>query len=99
LTNSDRYYNATAEVELEFAYQYLTPSDEVCPELRNFTGTFKYDAVLSVLERGTWNNGNNSVIFWLTLMPQTSPPFNVSSLPQDFIWKSPNISIPIYSVE
>ncbi|GKU04923.1 hypothetical protein FLAG1_07660 [Fusarium langsethiae] len=93
------YYNATAEVDVEFAYQYLTPSDEVCTELRNFTTTFKYDAILSVLERGTWNGGNNSVIFWLTLMPQTSSPFNVSSLPQDFMYKSSNLSFPIYSAD
>ncbi|CEI62394.1 hypothetical protein FVEN_g4939 [Fusarium venenatum] len=93
------YYNATAEVDVEFAYQYLTPSDEVCPELRNFTSTFKYDAILSVLERGTWNGGNNSVIFWLTLMPQTSSPFNVSSLPQNFMYEKDNLSIPIYSAD
>ncbi|KAM0542824.1 hypothetical protein ACHAO7_009765 [Fusarium culmorum] len=91
------YYNATAEVDVEFAYQYLTPSDEVCPELRNFTTTFKYDAILSVLESGAWNSGNNSVIFWLTLLPQTSSPFNVSSLPQDFMYKENNLSFPIFS--
>ncbi|CAG2008929.1 unnamed protein product [Fusarium graminearum] len=91
------YYNATAEVDVEFAYQYLTPSDEVCPELRNFTTTFKYDAILSVLESGTWNSGNNSVIFWLTLLPQTSSSFNVSSLPQDFMYKENNLSFPIFS--
>ncbi|KAL3602048.1 hypothetical protein FPOAC2_06345 [Fusarium poae] len=93
------YYNATAEVDVKFAYQYLTPTDKVCPELRNFTRTFKYDAVLSVLEPGAWNGGNNSVIFWLTLMPQTSSPFDLSLLPQSFLYEKTNLSFPIYTAE
>ena len=79
----------------------MTPKNKLCSKLKNKTTTLKYDAVLSVLERGPWNAGNNSMIFWLTLMPQTSPAYNVSDLPTDFMWntKRKNISIPIYSNE
>ncbi|KAI1072041.1 hypothetical protein LB507_005371 [Fusarium sp. FIESC RH6] len=93
------YYNATAELELKVEYEYMTPKNKLCSKLKNKTTTVKYDAYLSVLERGPWNAGNNSIIFWLTLMPQTSPAYNVSDLPTDFIWntKRKNLSIPIYS--
>ncbi|RFN52860.1 hypothetical protein FIE12Z_2873 [Fusarium flagelliforme] len=92
------YYNATAEVELKVEYEYMTPKNKLCSKLKNKTTTLKYDAVLSVLERGPWNAGNNSMIFWLTLMPQT-PTYNVSDLPTDFMTdgRRKNLTIPIYS--
>ncbi|KAL4732029.1 hypothetical protein ACLX1H_001034 [Fusarium chlamydosporum] len=93
------YYNATAEVELTVAYQSLIPLNETCSELKNYTSIVKYDAILSVLERGPWNAGNNSFIFWMTLMPQTSSPFNVSSLPTNFMEESSNRSYPILSTD
>ncbi|KAF4339125.1 hypothetical protein FBEOM_6945 [Fusarium beomiforme] len=104
------YYNATAEVELNPVFGDvwnwtlslgMPDEDNLCSELQNYTHTVKYDAILSILERGRWNAGSNSVIFWLTLMPQTSPPFNVSSLGADFMWRTsdhPTLEFPIFSV-
>ncbi|KAL6918848.1 hypothetical protein FSHL1_002844 [Fusarium sambucinum] len=73
------YYNATAEVELEFVFGWQW-GEPLCPVWQNYTHTAKFDAILSILERGHWSAGSNSVIFWLTLLPQNSPQFNVSSL-------------------
>ncbi|KAF5569973.1 hypothetical protein FPANT_13833 [Fusarium pseudoanthophilum] len=86
------YYNATAEVELKpmfgdvwnetlFGPNY---TDNLCPELKNSTQTTKYDAILSILEKGKWNAGGNSFIFWLTLIPKSSVGYNMSSLGADF---------------
>ncbi|KAF5708535.1 hypothetical protein FMUND_10554 [Fusarium mundagurra] len=86
------YYNATAEVELTpifgdvwnetiFGPNY---TDNLCSELKNSTQITKYDTILSILEKGKWNAGSNSVIFWLTLIPKSSAGFNVSSLGADF---------------
>ncbi|KAF5534283.1 hypothetical protein FNAPI_12434 [Fusarium napiforme] len=86
------YYNATAEVELTpifgdvwnetlFGANY---TDNLCPELKNSTQVTKYDAILSILEKGKWNAGSNSLIFWLTLIPKSSSGFNISSLGADF---------------
>ncbi|CEI63705.1 unnamed protein product [Fusarium venenatum] len=92
------YYNATAEVELEFlfSWQYGGP---LCPVWQNYTHTAKFDAVLSIIERGHWNAGNNSIIFWLTLLPQNSPSFNISSLTYEDMTngKDFGISYPILS--
>ncbi|KAF5967729.1 hypothetical protein FBULB1_11109 [Fusarium bulbicola] len=102
------YYNATAEVELRpifgdvwnetiFGPNY---TDNLCPELKNWTRTVKYDAILSILEKGKWNAGINSVIFWLTLIPKSSAGFNVSSLGADFTCASQpgGLQFPLYSV-
>ncbi|KAF4503097.1 hypothetical protein FAGAP_652 [Fusarium agapanthi] len=59
INGSDRYYNATAEVELRpifgdvwnetiFGPNY---TDNLCSELKNSTQTVKYDAILSILEK------------------------------------------------
>ncbi|KAJ4005475.1 hypothetical protein NW752_002307 [Fusarium irregulare] len=74
------YYNAT--VEAEFVVDFtpwvdLDPSEQ-CEEVKNFSTTVKYDAILSLLEHRKENPGNNSLEFWLTLMPQASGPTNVS---------------------
>ncbi|KAF5583354.1 uncharacterized protein FSUBG_13140 [Fusarium subglutinans] len=102
------YYNATAEVELRpifgdvwnetiFGPNY---TDNLCPELKNSTQIVKYDAILSILEKGKWNAGINSVIFWLTLIPKSSAGFNVSSLGTDFTYSSQpgGLQFPLYSV-
>ncbi|KAF5537111.1 hypothetical protein FPHYL_12801 [Fusarium phyllophilum] len=111
LTNwsRDRYYNATAEVELKpifgdvwnetiFGPNY---TDNLCPELKNSTQIVKYDAILSILEKGKWNAGSNSVIFWLTLIPKSSAGFNVSSLGADFTYSAQpgGLQFPLYSVQ
>ncbi|GKU08321.1 hypothetical protein FLAG1_08072 [Fusarium langsethiae] len=92
------YYNATAEVELEFVFgwQYGEP---LCSQWENHTHTAKFNAILSILEKGNWNSGNNSAIFWLTLFPQSSPPVNASSLRyRDMGYgEDLGISYPIYS--
>ncbi|QPC74604.1 hypothetical protein HYE68_005356 [Fusarium pseudograminearum] len=92
------YYNATAIVELEFLFgrEFGKP---LCPQLENQTYTTKFDVVLSILERGHWNSGDNSVIFLLTLLPQISPPFNVSNLTFENMWewRQLGLSHPIYS--
>ncbi|RBR12103.1 hypothetical protein FVER53590_29036 [Fusarium verticillioides] len=103
------YYNATAEVELTpifgdvwnetiFGPNY---TDNLCPELKNSTQTIKYDAILSILEKGKWNAGSNSVIFWLTLIPESLAGFNVSSLGADFTYASQSggLQFPLYSVD
>ncbi|KAM0342542.1 hypothetical protein ACHAPU_009516 [Fusarium lateritium] len=103
------YYNATAEVELRpmfgdvfnetlFGDNY---TDNLCPELKNSTQIVKYDAILSILEKGKWNDGSNSVIFWLTLIPKSLPPFNVSSLGADFTRSSQSagLQFPLFSVD
>ncbi|UZP32330.1 hypothetical protein NXS19_000146 [Fusarium pseudograminearum] len=78
------YNNATAVVELEFLFgrEFGKP---LCPQLENQTYTTKFDVVLSILERGHWNSGDNSVIFLLTLLPQISPPFNISTLTFEYV--------------
>ncbi|CZS75240.1 unnamed protein product [Fusarium graminearum] len=95
----ESYYNATAVVELEFLFgrEYGKP---LCPQLENQTYTTNFDVVLSILERGHWNSGDNSVIFLLTLLPQISPPFNVSNLTFENMWewRYLGLSHPIYSV-
>ncbi|CAG7566009.1 unnamed protein product [Fusarium equiseti] len=75
------YYNATVEAEfiVDFTPWAKKRSDQ-CEEVRNFSTTVKYDAILSVLEHRQENPGNNSLEFWLTLMPQASGPTNVSDL-------------------
>ncbi|KAH7251035.1 hypothetical protein BKA59DRAFT_434707 [Fusarium tricinctum] len=102
------YYNATAEVELKpvfgdvwnetlFGPEY---TDNLCYKLKNSTHTAKYDAILSVLEKGEWNAGSNSVVFWLTLIPKSLAGFNVSSLGPDFMYSSQSngLQFPLFSV-
>ncbi|WXC54168.1 hypothetical protein SNK03_000173 [Fusarium graminearum] len=95
----ESYYNATAVVELEFLFgrEYGKP---LCPQLENQTYTTNFDVILSILERGHWNSGDNTVIFLLTLLPQISPPFNVSNLTFENMWewRYLGLSHPIYSV-
>ncbi|KAF4452588.1 hypothetical protein F53441_4607 [Fusarium austroafricanum] len=97
------YYNATAEVELQAKlgnwYRLGGEEGEMCHKHKNYTTTFKYDAILSVIERGLWNNGSNAFNIWLTLLPQTSPAFDLSSLGADFLYQRNNLSFPIYSVQ
>ncbi|CAG1990827.1 unnamed protein product [Fusarium graminearum] len=80
------YYNATAVVELEvlFGREYGKP---LCPQSENQTYTTNFDVILSILERGHWDSGDNSVIFLLTLLPQISPLFNVSNLTFENMWE------------
>ncbi|KAM0269020.1 hypothetical protein ACHAPA_004629 [Fusarium lateritium] len=105
----DRYYNATAEVELKpmfgdvwnetlFGANY---TDNLCSELKNTSQIVKYDAILSVLEKGKWNDGSNSFIFWLTLIPKALSPFNISSLGGDFTYstQSTGLQFPLFSVD
>ncbi|KAJ4111460.1 hypothetical protein NW768_011814 [Fusarium equiseti] len=68
------YYNATVEAEFILDFTARTDPSEQCEELRNFSTTVKYDAILSVLEHQSWNSGNNSLQFWVTLTPQASDP-------------------------
>ena len=56
---------------------YAEPYEQ-CEEVRNFSTTVKYDAILSVLEHRKENPGKNSLEFWLTLIPQASGFTNVS---------------------
>ncbi|KAF4998980.1 hypothetical protein FGRMN_2779 [Fusarium graminum] len=103
------YYNATAEVELKPIFGDVwneslygaNYTDNLCSELKNSTQIVKYDAILSILERGKWNAGRNSVIFWLTLIPKSLSPFNVSSLGSDFMYSSQSagLQFPLYSVD
>ena len=76
-------------------------TDNLCSKLKNSTQTVKYDAILSILEKGKWNAGSNSVIFWLTLIPKSSAGFNVSSLGADFTYSSQSggLQFPLYSVQ
>ncbi|RFN45619.1 hypothetical protein FIE12Z_10121 [Fusarium flagelliforme] len=74
------YYNATVEAEFIVDFTPYVEPYKQCEEVRNFSTTVKYDAILSVLEHQKENPGNNSLQFWLTLMPQTSGPTNVSDL-------------------
>lgn len=105
----DRYYNATAEVELKPVFgdvwneSFFGPdyTDNLCSKLKNSTQTVKYDAILSILEKGKWNAGSNSVVFWLTLIPKPLAGFNVSSLGADFMYSSQSggLQFPLYSVQ
>ncbi|RBR25714.1 uncharacterized protein FIESC28_01467 [Fusarium coffeatum] len=72
------YYNATVEAEFVVDFTPYVEPHKQCEEVRNFSTTIKYDAILSVLEHRKENPGNNSLEFWLTLMPQASGPTNVS---------------------
>lgn len=76
-------------------------TDNLCSKLKNSTQTVKYDAILSILEKGKWNAGSNSVVFWLTLIPKYSAGFNVSSLGADFTYSSQSggLQFPLYSVQ
>jgi hypothetical protein len=76
-------------------------TDNLCSKLENSTQTAKYDAVLSVLEKGQWNAGSNSVVFWLTLIPKSLAGFNASSLGADFMYSSQSngLQFPLFSVQ
>ncbi|KAF5671246.1 hypothetical protein FHETE_4216 [Fusarium heterosporum] len=103
------YYNATAEVELKPVFGDVwneslygpNYTDNLCSELKNSTQIVKYDAILSILEKGRWNAGSNAVIFWLTLIPKSLSPFNVSSLGADFMISNHPVGLqfPLFSVQ
>ncbi|KAM0407384.1 hypothetical protein ACHAPD_012285 [Fusarium lateritium] len=92
------YYNATVEAEFVVDFTPWVEPSEQCEEVRNFSTTVKYDAILSVLEHQPLNPGNNSLQFWLTLMPQTSGPTNVSDLGEWWMRDGENRSY-VYSAQ
>lgn len=62
------------------------PGDPLCPPLQNYTTTMKWNSILAITERGTYNTGSNPVNIWLTLIP---PNYNWSTLPwEDTVFES-----------
>ncbi|KAJ5162144.1 hypothetical protein N7492_007536 [Penicillium capsulatum] len=55
-----------------------------CANLQNTTQHVKWDSVLSVTERGSYNNGSNPVNLLLTLLPSS---VNWSALPWEVPWR------------
>lgn len=54
------------------------PTDPLCAPLKNYTQTLKWDSILTVMPRGSYNTGPNAVNAWLTLIP---PNYDWSTLP------------------
>ncbi|KAL2695596.1 hypothetical protein AAEP93_003689 [Penicillium crustosum] len=73
------YYNGTTEIELNPTIGYSS-NDTVCPTHRNRTTILKWDSLLAITQRGTYNSGINPVNLWLILFP---PNHNMSDMPYE----------------
>lgn len=73
------YYNGTTEIELNPTIGF-SPNDTVCPNHRNRATILKWDSLLAITQRGTYNSGINPVNLWLILLP---PNHNMSDMPYE----------------
>lgn len=53
-------------------------NESLCENLQGYTARKEFNSILSITERGLYNNGSNPVNLWLTLLP---PGMNLSAFP------------------
>ncbi|KAK4868030.1 hypothetical protein LT330_007689 [Penicillium expansum] len=73
------YYNGTTEIELNPTIGY-TPNLTVCPTHKNRTTILKWNSLLAITQRGTYNSGIDPVNLWLIMFP---PNQNISAMPYE----------------
>lgn len=91
-----RYYNATTEIKLS-PKSMVMPNEIVCDNLKDTTQTAKWNSIVAITERGSYNNNSNPFNLMLSLVPSH---YNWSTLPwEEWMYASPHLQLPFRSAE